>query len=157
MEARCSHVHEVKVYWQDLYSDTQSTVQFIGKSLLTSRMKTRVSCLDTPAGRWPSAVESTTNQTLVTRILWTTCWHHCISLSIRSISRIVQLYWFKFNPYFFVLEGWQIEIRLFLKDSGDDNETCVHKFFLKFSNRWVFDRVVFSLIINVIDRNFKNY
>lgn len=101
--------------------------------------------------------ESTTNQTLVTRVLWTTCWHHCISLSIRSISRIVQLYWFNFNPYFFVLEGWQIKIRLFLKDSGGDNETCVHKFFLKFSNRWVFDRVIFSLITNVIDRNFKNY
>lgn len=40
-------------------------------------------------------------------VLWTTCWHHCISLSIRAISRIVQLYWFNFCPYFFVLEGWQ--------------------------------------------------
>lgn len=45
-------------------SDTQSTVQFIGEPLLTLGMKTRVSCLETPAGRWPSAVESTTNQIL---------------------------------------------------------------------------------------------
>lgn len=42
-------------------SDIQSTVQFIGEPLLTLRMKTRVSCLETPAGRWSSAVESTTN------------------------------------------------------------------------------------------------
>lgn len=97
-------------------SDTQSTVQFIGEPLLTLRMKTRVSCLETPAERWPSAVESTTNQTLVSfrQHAGTTAFHYRFE-RFRELYNYIGLTFVHISLF---SKDDRIEIPLFLKDSG---------------------------------------